>query len=124
MSSSSRDFEGNLGARLRAAQHQTTEEISALQFEYARAVARAVSTFVEECDEDDAAQKIDLVVLSGQTVCHKPGPLKKEAGNDKQMNSNEGQEFHTFQLGDGNVLSALTQLPVLWNLRTTDVALG
>ena len=50
-------------------------------------------------------ETVDLVVSHGQTIFHEPPRA-------------------TWQLGDGNVLAARLGLPVLWNLRSADVALG
>mmetsp|Transcript_5441 Transcript_5441/g.19886 ORF Transcript_5441/g.19886 Transcript_5441/m.19886 type:complete len:231 (-) Transcript_5441:9-701(-) len=108
-------------ARLRAAQDQRTEALSSLHFEYARSVARAVLAFRQRYPE----HTIDLVVLSGQTVCHKPGSLKRTRDSFNQaLQGLLGEGSHTCQIGDGCALAKLTKLPVLWNLRAADVALG
>lgn len=66
--------------------------------------AAAVSAFLRKFGVDRGS--IDAVGFHGQTVLHRPG---------QQL---------TVQLGDGQLLSQLTGLPVVYDLRAADVAAG
>ncbi len=91
-------FPDKLRARLLAASNATTQELARLNFDFMHWCADQVQAFLGE-------GHVDLVVSHGQTIFHEPPRA-------------------TWQLGDGNVLAARLSLPVLWNLRSADVALG
>eukprot|EP00899_Mesostigma_viride_P013388 jgi/Mesvir1/2204/Mv09849-RA.1 len=101
-------FPAALRERILRAPTASTPEVSSLSATYIRHVASCVKSFLEGKPEPD------LIVSHGQTVFHAPGAF---------ASSNEGTG-HTLQLGDGNMLSVLVGVPVLWNLRSGDVALG
>ncbi|MDX2259811.1 MAG: anhydro-N-acetylmuramic acid kinase [Hyphomicrobiaceae bacterium] len=66
--------------------------------------AAAVSAFLRKSGRDRAG--IDVIGYHGQTVLHRP-----EAG-------------YTVQLGDGALLAELTQRPVVFDMRSADMAAG
>lgn len=96
-----------LGARLATAGECSAHDAFALSFEYSAFVAEAVRGFLSK-EGLLEAEVVDLVVSHGQTIGHAPA---KACG-------------WTAQIGDGNALAARLGLPVLWNLRSADVALG
>ena len=91
--------------RLLTATELGLPEVSALHAEIGDATAKRVQAFLAD------QPRPDLVVSHGQTLWHEPAPFGELGG-------------HTLQLGDGDRLSALLDLPVLWNLRSGDMALG
>ncbi len=91
-------FPESLRERLLAASQATTQELARLNFDFMHWCADQVQAFLGDRD-------VDLVVSHGQTIFHEPPQA-------------------TWQLGDGNVLAARLGRPVLWNLRSADVALG
>jgi anhydro-N-acetylmuramic acid kinase len=91
-------FPVELRSRLLAASQAEAKELGRLNFDFMHWCADEVLTFL-------GGESIDLVVSHGQTIFHEPPRA-------------------TWQLGDGNVLAARLALPVLWNLRSADVAVG
>jgi anhydro-N-acetylmuramic acid kinase len=91
-------FDHQLRSRLLAASDSNTVELARLRFDWMRWCGDQVGAFLD-------GQPADLVVSHGQTVFHDP-------------------PHATWQLGDGNVLAVACELPVLWNLRSADVAAG
>lgn len=91
-------FPTPLRDRLLAASDGRTPELGVLSFDLMHWCADQVLQFLD-------GQSCDLIVSHGQTIFHDPPRA-------------------TWQLGDGNVLAARLGLPVLWNLRSADVALG
>ena len=79
--------------------------MSRLHAEIADETARSVAAFLRD------QKRPDLVVSHGQTLWHAPAPFGQAGG-------------HTLQLGDGDRLGANLKLPVLWNLRSGDMAIG
>jgi anhydro-N-acetylmuramic acid kinase len=77
------------------------EELLLLHKEYGRYLGEAVRDFLR-----DKNTRPHLIASHGHTLYHRP---------EKRL---------TFQLGDGNELAAVTGLPVVWDLRAGDVALG
>jgi anhydro-N-acetylmuramic acid kinase len=77
------------------------EALMLLHKEYGRYVGEAVREFLK-----DKKEQPRLIASHGHTIYHRP---------EKKL---------TFQLGDGNELAAVTGLPVVWDLRAGDVALG
>ena len=98
-----RGGDGGLGARLAAAGEGSARNAFELSFEYSGFVATAVRAFLAA---EELEGQVDLVVSHGQTIGHAPA-----AG-------------WTAQIGDGGALAARLGLPVLWNLRSADIALG
>jgi anhydro-N-acetylmuramic acid kinase len=91
-------FPAALRERLLGASDAHTPELGVLSFDLMHWCADQVLQFL-------GGQTCDLIVSHGQTIFHEPPRA-------------------TWQLGDGNVLAARLGLPVLWNLRSADVALG
>jgi anhydro-N-acetylmuramic acid kinase len=83
-------------------------ELSALQYQivhtaYGHYIGSAVNDFI---DENNLHHKVNLIASHGHTTFHLP---------NQQM---------TAQLGDGAAIAAVTQLPVVSDLRSMDIALG
>ncbi len=76
-------------------------ELTWLDREYAKFTAEAVNSFIARHN-----LKVDLISSHGHTIFHRP---------DKGV---------TLQIGNGNVISALTGISVVSDFRTGDVALG
>ncbi len=77
------------------------EELSELHFEYGHFLGEQVNSFIKK-----AAQKPDFIASHGHTIFHRP------------------EKKHTLQIGDGNAIAAVTGLPVVFDFRSKDVALG
>ena len=77
-------------------------ELLALHSRYGHYLGEAVNSFIKARSLEF---KVALVVSHGHTVFHHPG-------------------LFTFQLGDGAAISAKTNLPVVSDLRSMDIALG
>jgi anhydro-N-acetylmuramic acid kinase len=80
--------------------------VARLNFKLARAYADAVSATLDAAGVPSA--RLDLIGCHGQTIAHLP---------------NE-PEPSTFQAGAGPALAALTGVPVVYDFRAADVALG
>lgn len=83
-------------------------DLSAIQYQiihsaYGRYIGNAVNDFI---NKNNLHHKVNLIVSHGHTTFHLP---------NQQM---------TAQLGDGAAIAAVTQLPVVSDLRNMDVALG
>jgi anhydro-N-acetylmuramic acid kinase len=70
---------------------------------YGRFVGDQINQFI---DDFSLHHKVDLIASHGHTVFHAP------------------QSMMTFQVGDGASIAAVTELPVVSDLRSLDVALG
>ncbi len=86
---------------LTAAPAMTGEQLIALHKAYGRYLGIQVRDFLK-----DAGIRPALVASHGHTVFHQP------------------EKGLVFQLGDGNVIAAETGLPVVFDFRSPDVALG
>jgi anhydro-N-acetylmuramic acid kinase len=86
---------------LQEAPQRSGEFLMLLHKEYGRYLGEEAHAFLEECGERPV-----LVSSHGHTIFHRP------------------EKGLTFQLGDGHELAAATGLPVVWDLRSGDVALG
>ena len=91
-------FDPELRQRLLEASESHTTKLAPLRFDFMRWCGERVRRFLGE-------DTVDLVVSHGQTIFHDPPRA-------------------TWQLGDGNVLAVACGHPVLWNLRSADVAAG
>lgn len=85
----------------------TTEELARLHTELGQAFGRTAREAMEQLPK---RQRPTLIGLAGQTVCHLPS--KRRAGTV------------TLQLGNAAVVSAMTDLPVVFDFRQSDVAAG
>lgn len=77
------------------------EELIALDAEYGKYLGNVCSKFITL-----NKLSVDFIASHGHTIFHQP---------DKGF---------TYQLGNGNVIHAMTGLPVVYDFRTLDVALG
>ena len=96
--SGEQSFDGQLRQRLLEASDSRTRDLAKLNFDFMRWCGDQVLQFLGD-------ESVDLVVSHGQTIFHEP-------------------PHATWQLGDGNVLAVASGFPVLWNLRSADVAAG
>lgn len=78
-------------------------ELFKLDTSYGRMLAETVNSFIQKRHLD---HKVHFIASHGHTVFHEP------------------HNFTTGQIGNGATLAALTGLPVINDLRSTDVALG
>lgn len=73
-----------------------------LHTRYGKFLGELINSFVRK----NKIEKIDLIASHGHTIFHQP-------------------DLHfTFQLGDGNAIFAETKIPVVYDFRSLDVALG
>ena len=86
---------------LEAAPRMDGVSLLLLHKEYGRYLGEEVSAFLI-----DVPARPRVIASHGHTVYHRP------------------EEGLTFQLGDGNGIAAATGLPVVWDLRSGDMALG
>lgn len=82
----------------------SVEEICDLNVELARFAAKAVHTLLK--DVNIKREDISCIGFHGQNLWHNP------------------ENFATYQIGDGPTLAALTEIPVVNNFRTKDMARG
>lgn len=88
--------------RLQSAFTENAENLTALDVEYGRYLARCILEFRERF----SLGQIDFVASHGHTIFHQP------------------ERGFTLQIGHGSVLAAETGLKVICNFRVQDVALG
>ena len=90
-------------AKLKEAINLSAKDYQLLHAEYGHYIGQQVNKFI---DEYHLQYKISVIASHGHTTFHIPG---------KKM---------TAQLGDGAAIAAVTQLPVVSDLRALDVAFG
>ena len=78
------------------------KDLATLDMKYGAFIGEQVNTFMEKHELD---YKVALIASHGHTVFHEPG-------------------VSTVQIGHGAAIAAATQLPVVSDLRSMDVALG
>lgn len=88
--------------RLRSAFHSSSIEIEIINKEFGQYLGDIVRDFLDESSIDN----VDLIASHGHTVFHKP------------------EEGFTLQIGDGHELYEKVNIPVVYDFRTQDVALG
>lgn len=88
-------------SRLKEAPLLAGRDLMLLHREYGKWVAHQVNAFL-----DGSIQKPDFIASHGHTIFHEP---------DKGLN---------FQLGDGNMIAALTGITTISDFRSLDVCLG
>ena len=88
--------------KLKIAFKTSADEISFLNFEYGRYLGQLINQFIDEF----SISKIDFVASHGHTIFH--NPAKK----------------YTLQIGHGSSIAAITNLKVVCDFRSQDVALG
>lgn len=84
---------------------------SALNTAYSHLIANTVEKAIKDLSIKD---EIDAVVIHGQTVWHNP----------TKDNLFDVDFAHTCQLGSGSIISNLLEIPVVYDFRSADVALG
>lgn len=89
--------------KLKDAVHLCAKEYQLLHTDYGRYLGEMVNEFIEKFQLD---HKINLIASHGHTTFHFP---------ERRM---------THQLGDGAAIAAQTQLPVVSDLRSMDIAFG
>ena len=85
---------------LSTAHHLNQTELSNLHKSFGEFLGTEVSRFLSK------TEKPDLIASHGHTLIHEP------------------EKGITFQLGDGQVIAKKTGIPVVWDFRSGDVALG
>jgi len=88
--------------KLQNAFNQSETEINKLDFEYGKFLGEFINNFIAKND----ITNIDFIASHGHTVFHKP------------------EEGYTLQIGDGKLISEITNQKVVCDFRTQDVALG
>ena len=89
--------------KLKNAIHLSALDYQLLHTEYGRFIGETVNDFIEKFQ---LQHKVNLIASHGHTIFHFP---------EKKM---------THQLGDGAAIAAVTQLPVVSDLRSLDIAFG
>jgi len=79
------------------------EKLMELHTAYGKYLGELCNRFLQK---NSLSKKIDMIASHGHTIFHQP------------------ENKFTFQLGDGNALHAITQLPVIFDFRSLDIALG
>jgi anhydro-N-acetylmuramic acid kinase len=79
-----------------------SEELLALNSEYGFYLGEKTKEFIHKF----SLKNVDIIASHGHTVFHQP---------DKKF---------TFQIGDGRAIKILTQIPVVYDFRSTDVLMG
>ncbi|WP_426461330.1 anhydro-N-acetylmuramic acid kinase [Mycoplasma hafezii] len=83
--------------------------LCSLNFELAEFYAQSINSFIKKYNLD--SKKIDFIASHGQTIYHLIDPNYQEVKS-------------TLQIGDISVLAQLTNINVIGNFRTADVAVG
>lgn len=91
-----------LKLKLKNSIHLTGIELSLLNNEFGYFIGQSVKIFIKK----NNITSIDFISSHGHTVFHQP---------DKKL---------TLQIGNGAIISSITQLPVICDFRTTDLALN
>jgi anhydro-N-acetylmuramic acid kinase len=97
------EYENELIEKLKSAIHFSARDYQLLHTDYGRYLGEKVNEFSEKFQ---LQHKISLIASHGHTTFHFP---------EKKM---------THQLGDGSAIAAETQLPVVTDLRSMDIAFG
>lgn len=87
--------------KLSGASLLSAEALISLDREYGIYTAEIINSFLETVD-----LKPEFIVSHGHTIFHNP------------------KEGYSFQLGNGNDISTITALPVIYDLRNKDISLG
>lgn len=91
----------NWRSRLKSATQSDAEEITRLHIDFAHLQAEYVLRFMQEFN-----CHADLISAHGHTIFHQP------------------EKHFTLQIGEGETMAALLNIPVVTNFRVQDVALG
>ena len=98
------DFPNNLKKKLKRAINMPGLDLMKLDNQLGDFIGQSITDFITKNNIDQT--EIDCVSSHGHTIFHQP-ELKL-----------------TTQIGNGATISAITKLPVIFDFRTTDVALG
>lgn len=101
LASASISYDNDLRGKLSAAMELPAVALLKLHHEYGRWLGEQALDFLRE-----HALEIDYIASHGHTVHHRP------------------EEGFTFQIGEGQEIAVITQLPVIYDFRSADVALG
>ncbi len=96
-------YDNNWHRKLLQANNLSTKDYLLLHVEFGEFIGQKINEFI---DEKNLQHKVNLIASHGHTTFHLP---------EKKM---------THQLGDGASIAAETQLPVVSDLRSIDVAFG
>lgn len=96
------DYDYDLKKKLSEAHSANAEEISFLNVDYGKWIGKKINEFIK----NHSIQNVDFISSHGHTIFHQP------------------QNKLTLQIGDGNAIAAETHLPVVFDFRSLDVALG
>jgi len=96
-------YDAAMACMLQAAKDMPVPDFLRLHTDYGRYIAQQVRQFIQD---KGLEHKVHFIASHGHTVWHEPSA------------------HTTSQIGDGAVIAALTQLPVISDLRNTDIALG
>lgn len=88
--------------KLKNAFYATAEEITLLNVNYGRFLGRLINDFIQEF----SIKEIDFIASHGHTIFHNPS------------------QKYTLQIGDGASIATTTNLKVVCDFRSQDVALG
>lgn len=86
-------------------------DYSLFQVAYSNLIAEAIKTLIKEFEIKD---KIDAISVHGQTLWHEP----------KKENLFNFDLSHTYQSVSGTTLSSILEIPVVYDFRANDIALG
>lgn len=95
------EYSSEWSQRLSNLMKSDSETLIRTDREYGKLLGKIISGFIQKNNV-----KPDLIASHGHTIFHQP------------------QNGFTLQIGDGNVISAVTGLPVVFDFRSGDVALG
>lgn len=95
-------YPGTWKQDLQNAFNQSESEVNKLDLEYGKYLGNLVNTFISKND----IKNIDFIASHGHTIFHKP------------------EEGYTLQIGDGKLISEITNQNVVCDFRTQDVQLG
>lgn len=95
-------YSASLKKKLSLAHTQSGEQLMNLHHDYGKYLGEQVAKFIET----HSLRNIDFIASHGHTIFHQPG------------------KGFTFQLGDGHALHAASNLPVIFDFRSLDVAKG
>jgi anhydro-N-acetylmuramic acid kinase len=95
------DYPAEWTEKLSRAHQMAGFDLMTLHRDYGKLCGRIVREYLKDQD-----LKTHLIASHGHTVFHEP------------------QKGITFQMGDGNEIAAITGIPVVWDFRSADLALG
>ena len=99
------------------------QNLCSLSFDLGQLSGQAVRELLSQ--SGTKSEDVTLIVSHGHTVCHFP-PSEESEGSNIQTDKNSGSANggSTLQTGEGAVIAEMTDIPVLENLRVSDMAAG